>query len=255
MSQFVFGSGILWGTPQTDASGAPIANPTPIQFGTLQDVSLDVSFENKTLHGQNQFPVAVGRGKGKVTGKAKFAQINGTLLNSLFFGQTLTSGVLADIYDTTGTLVPASSPYTVTPTVPGAGTWSVDLGVRDANGLPMTRVTSSPASGQYSVSAGVYTFASADSGKTVFINYQYTASSTSAQKSTVQNVLMGYAPAFRVDLATPFQGKSVIWTLPNAISTKLTFATKLDDFAMPEFDFEGFADSAGNVLTYAVSDK
>jgi hypothetical protein len=47
----------------------------------------------------------------------------------------------------------------------------------------------------------------------------------------------------------------VIWTLPNAISTKLTFATKLDDFAMPEFDFEGFADSAGNVLTYATSDK
>ena len=89
----------------------------------------------------------------------------------------------------------------------------------------------------------------------VFINYQYTASSTSAQKSTVQNVLMGYAPSFRVDLSTPFQGKSVIWTLPNAISTKLTFATKLDDFAMPAFDFEGFADSAGNVLTYAVSDK
>ena len=255
MSQFVFGSGILWGTAQTDAAGSLLATPTPIQFGTLQDVSLDVSFENKTLHGQNQFPVAVGRGKGKVTGKAKFAQINGTLLNNLFFGQTLTSGVIADVYDTAGTTVPASTPYTVTPSAPGSGTWSVDLGVRDANGLPMTRVASAPTSGQYSVSAGVYSFAAADSGKVVFINYQYTASSTTAQKSTVQNVLMGYAPSFRVDLATPFQGKSVIWTLPNAISTKLTFATKLDDFAMPEFDFEGFADSAGNVLTYATSDK
>ena len=52
MSQFVFGSGILWGTAQTDAAGSPLATPTPIQFGTLQDVSLDVSFENKTLHGR-----------------------------------------------------------------------------------------------------------------------------------------------------------------------------------------------------------
>jgi hypothetical protein len=255
MSQFAFGSGILWGTPSLDAAGNAIANPTPVQFGTLQDVSLDVSFENKTLHGQNQFPVAVGRGKGKISGKAKFAQLNGSLINSLLFGQTLSAGLIADVYDTTGTSVPASSPYTVTPTVPGSGTWSQDLGVRDANGLPMTRVASLPTTGQYSVAAGVYTFAAADTAKTVFINYQYTTTSTTAQKSTVQNVLMGYAPSFRIDLSMPFQGKSMIWTLPNAISTKLTIATKLDDFTMPEFDFEGFADSSGNVLTYSLTDR
>lgn len=255
MSQFVFGSGVLWGTPTTDAAGNAIANPTPVQFGTLQDVSLDVSFENKTLHGQNQFAVAVGRGKGKITGKAKFGQINGSLFNSLFFGQTLTAGIINDVYDTVGALIPETSPYTITVTPPNSGTWSEDLGVRDANGLPMTRVASSPAAGQYSVAAGVYTFASADKGNTVFINYQYTATSTSARKGTVQNVLMGYAPAFRVDLYTPFQGKSMIWTLPNAISTKLSIATKLDDFTMPEMDFEAFADSAGNVLTYSVSDR
>lgn len=255
MSQFVFGSGILWGTPTADASGNAIANPTPVQFGTLQDVSLDISFENKELFGQNQFAVAVGRGKGKIAGKAKFAQINGSLFNSLFFGQTLTAGLINDVYDMNGAAVPESSPYTITPTVPGSGTWSQDLGVRDANGLPMTRVASAPIAGQYSVSAGIYTFAAADSGKTVFINYQYTAISTTAQKGTVSNVLMGYAPSFRVDLAVPFAGKSMIWTLPNAISTKLTIATKLDDFALPEFDFSGFADASGNVLTYSVSDR
>jgi hypothetical protein len=255
MSQFVFGSGILWGTPSTDAAGNAIANPTPVQFGTLQDVSLDVSFENKELHGQNQFAVAVGRGKGKISGKAKFAQINGLLLNSLLFGQTMTAGIVSDVYDTTGAAIPATGPYTITPTVPSSGTWSVDLGVRDSSGLPMIRVASAPATGQYSVTAGVYTFASADAGKTVFVNYQYTATSTGAQKSTVQNVIMGYAPSFRVDLFTPFQGKSMIWTLPKAISTKLTIATKLDDFAMPEFDFQGFADDSGNVLSYAVSER
>jgi hypothetical protein len=255
MSQFAFGSGILWGTPTTDAAGNAIAVPTPVQFGTLQEVSLDINFENKTLHGQSQFPVAVGRGKGKVTGKAKFAQMNGLLINSLFFGQTQTAGIINDVYDTTGAAIPASSPYTITPTIPNSGTWSQDLGVRDSNGLPMTRVASAPATGQYSVAAGVYTFASADQGKTVYVNYQYTATSTSAVKSNIVNVPMGYAPAFRVDLLMPYQGKNMVWTLPNAISTKLTLATKLDDFTMPEFDFEGFADGAGNVLSYSVTER
>lgn len=255
MSQYAFGSGILWGTPTTDSTGAAVSNATPIQFGTIQEVSLDISFENKTLHGQNQFPVAVGRGKGKISGKAKFAQINGLLLNNLFFGQTLNAGIVGDVYDTTGTLIPASSPYTITPTVPSSGTWTTDLGVKDANGVPYVRVASSPATGQYSVSAGVYTFASADTGKQVFISYQYTATSTTAQKSTVANQLMGYAPSFRIDLLLPYNGKQMVWTLPNAISTKLSLATKLDDFTVPEFDFEGFADASGNVLTYSTTDK
>jgi hypothetical protein len=254
MAQFTFGSGVLWGTPLTDATGATISNPTPIQFGTLQDCSVDISGDVKELYGQNQFAVAVGRGKAKIAGKAKFAQINGTLFNSLFFGQTVTSGILSDYYDTTGSAIPLT-PFTITPTPPSTGTWTVDLGVRNAGGLPMTRVASAPTTGQYSVSAGVYTFAAADTGLTVFINYQYTATSTTAVKSTVQNVLMGYAPTFRADLFMPYSGKSLILTLPSCISTKLTFATKLDDFQISELDFSAFADASGNTLTWASSDR
>lgn len=254
MAQFSFGAGTLWGIPTADYSGTAITNPTPVQFGTMQGGSLDISFDVKELYGNKQFPVAIGRGKGKITGKANFAQLNGSLINSLFFGQTLASGILSNYFDTTGAVIPAT-PFSITLTPPSSGTWSVDLGVIDSNGLAMTRVASSPTAGQYSVSAGVYTFAAADTGKTVFINYQYTATSTSAVKSTIQNVQMGYAPTFRADLSVPFQGKSLIFTLPNCISTKLSFATKLDDFSIPEFDFSAFADSSGNVLTYALSDK
>jgi hypothetical protein len=31
-------------------------------------------------------------------------------------------------------------------------------------------------------------------------------------------------------------------------------ATKLDDFVIPEYNFDAFADAAGNVLTYALSE-
>ena len=75
---FEFGAGTLWGFP---VGGNTAANPTPMKFGTLQDVSLDISGDVKQLYGQKQFPEAVARGKCKITGKSKFAAINGKMLN------------------------------------------------------------------------------------------------------------------------------------------------------------------------------
>lgn len=250
---FHFGSGDLIGAATTDAFGNTIANPTPVKFGVLQNVSLDISFDVKELYGQGQFAVAVGRGKGKIGGKASFAQINGFTLNSLFFGQTLAAGIINDVIDVTGAVISAS-PSTITPTIPGAGTWVNDLGVVNAAGVPLRRVVTGPTAGQYSVAAGVYTFATADAGQTVFTSFQYTATSTVAQMSTVKNVPMGYAPFFRADLHLSYGGKSLIFTLPQALATKLSFATKIDDFMLPDFEFSGFADPLGNVLTYGVSE-
>lgn len=251
--QLGFGSGILVGTAITDATGAALTAPTPIQFGVLQDCSVDFSFDIKELFGQYQFPVAVGRGKGKITGKAKTAQMNGLTLNSLFFGQTMTSGTLGEVIDTTGTAVP-TTPYQITPTVPSSGTWSVDLGVLDPNGLPLTKVASAPATGQYSVAAGVYTFAAADTTKVMRISYQFTATSTVAKKMTISNVLMGSAPTFRADLLIPYNGKQFVLTLPACISSKFSLATKQDDFTVPEFDWSAFSDSSGNVAYLGLSE-
>jgi len=252
--QFAFGSGVFWGTPLTDASGNAITNPTPVQLGVLQNVSVDISFDVKELYGQNQFAVAVGRGKGKLTGKAASAQLSAAAINSLVFGQTLTPGLTNDYYDVLGQSIPAS-PSTVTIVAPGAGTFAYDLGVRNANGVPMTRVSGTPTTGQYSLATGgVYTFATADAGNTVFISYQYTATSTVAQHSTVKNVLMGQAPMFKADIYVPYGGKSLVLTLPQAMSTKFTLATKLDDFMIPDFDFSGFSDPSGNVLIWGTSE-
>lgn len=256
MALYNFGSGILWGTPTADAFGNPIAAnvATPVNFGVLQEASIDVNFDTKMLYGQQQFPVAVGRGKGSVKGKAKFAQINGALLNSLFFGQTITSATLTgDVFDTVGALIP-TTPFTITPTVPASGTWTVDLGVRDANAVPLTRVASAPATGQYSVAAGVYTFAAADTGRQVFISFQYTATTAGSRRSSVNNLIMGSAPTFRCDFSEPFQGGRITFVLPNCISNKLSFSSKQDDFQVPEFEFDAFADAAGNIMTYSTSE-
>lgn len=55
------------------------------------------------------------------------------------------------------------------------GPWSVDGGVT-MNGVAMTLVSSTPVSGQYSLSSdvpGQYTFAAADAGNTILISYSF----------------------------------------------------------------------------------
>lgn len=253
--QFSFGSGFLYGIPTSDYTGAAVTTPTPQQFGVLQEGSVEVSFDTKELYGQKQFPLAVGRTKGKISGKAKYAQLNGGLINSLFFGQTLEEGVRSNHADLTGQLVP-DDPYQISVTPPASGVWTEDRGVVDATGSTMTRVAANPVAGQYAVEGGVYTFAAEESGKKVFISYQYeTTGSGSEVKSTIINAPMGYAPTFRCELYVPFQGKNLVLTIPGAISTKLTFASKLDDFMVPEFDFSGFADASGNVMSYALTER
>jgi hypothetical protein len=261
--QNIFGAGVLIGTPLTNYAGAAIANPSPIQFGVVQEISLDISFDTKSLYGNLQFPIAVGRGKGKISGKCKAAQVNGALFNSILFGQTVNNGIISDVYDTTGIAIP-TTPYTITAStsapsattiqIPSSGTWTADLGVKNANGVPLTRVASAPATGQYTVAAGVYVFAAADVGTTVFISYQYTATSTVATNGQISNPLLGYAPSFKADIYVPFNGKNLVWTLQNCVASKLSMATKLDDFTIPEFDFDAFANANGQVLTWALSE-
>ena len=54
------------------------------------------------------------------------------------------------------------------------GAWALDRGVSYASsGTPLTPVAGTPTTGQYSVSAGIYTFSPGDAGKAVLISYGY----------------------------------------------------------------------------------
>lgn len=251
---YLFGSGILWGTPLTDANGAAVANPTPIIFGTMQDIDVDIKFDIKELHGQNQFPAAVGRGKGSIGGKAKVADLRAAALETLIFGISGSSGIDSAVYDTVGATIPGT-PYQVTVTPPSSGTWTADMGVLDSTtGREMKRVASAPATGQYSVAAGVYTFAAADTAKLVYINYRYTATSTVARTITGTNLPMGYAPSFRADLYMPFQGKYALLQLFSCIADGMKLSPKNDDFSVPEVGFKAFANAAGQVYKWSLSE-
>ena len=244
---YSFGSGVLLGT-RTD-----IANATPLNFGLVQEVTIDESATIKELTGQFQRPVAIARGTIKTHGKAKVARISGMAFASLYYGVLPTAGQVATSFAEAET-VAATTPFIVT--VANSATFVADAGVLYAmTGLPLTLVASAPAAGQYSVntSTGVYTFNSADAGKAVLASYTYTVSGA-GQKFTVANQLLGTTPTFQAIFYTTFQGQAISLRLNNCTSNKLSFHTKLEDFIMPEFDFSCFADAAGNVMTWSFAE-
>ena len=148
---FVFGSGVLIGTPQ---------GGSPINLGLAQEISINISASTKALYGQNNFPVAIGVGTRKMTGKAKLARLSGQALGSLFFGLSPSAGGSQTQFGET-TTVPSSSPFTYSTAF--HSTFVSDQGVIYAStGLPLKQVSSTPSIGQYTLSSGVYTFSSAD---------------------------------------------------------------------------------------------
>lgn len=256
MGVYAFGSGQLWSVPTINLAGAAIVTPTPVLFGALQDVNLDISWSTKELFGMKQFPLAVGRGTGKITGKAKAAKINATTFNQIF-GETITpNSEIKTAFEEGPTAIPTTS-FAIT--VTNSATWLTDLGViNSATGKPFTRVASdgTPEAGQYKVAAGVYTFASADnvSGISVKISYTYTATTTGSGKLTINNQLLGLAPFFKAILNTSYQGKFLNVTLNRCMASKLSIATKLEDFTIPEFDFSAMADDSDVIGTISVSE-
>lgn len=241
---FVFGSGVLIGTP---------VNGSPINFGLVQEVSLDISTTTKALYGQYNFPVAIGSGTRKMSGKAKMARISGQALGSLFFGIQPTAGVTQTQFGETAT-VPSASPYTYS-TI-NHSTFVADQGVVYASSsLPLKQVASAPATGQYSVSGGVYTFASGDSGQAVLISYSYTIAG-SGENIAVSSALIGPSIVFSANLfaSDPGTGKQFSMLLYNCVAEKLSFGTKVEDFTVPELDFQCFANSAGQVCQFNFGD-
>ena len=143
--------------------------------------------------------------------------------------------------------MPSSSPYTYTTTY--HSTFVADQGVvYAASGLPLKQVASSPSTGQYSVAGGVYTFASGDAGAAVLISYVYTVASD-GESFVVTSTLIGPSITFSANLfaSDPTTGKQFSMLLYNCVADKLAFGTKLEDFMVPELDFQCFANAAGQV--------
>lgn len=232
-----FGVGALILTP-------PGANPTPVNVGILQDVSLDIKATTKELRGGYQLPVAVAVAGKSINGKAKAADINSGLLASLL-NVTPTVGYQIPIIGERAT-IPAT-PFQVT--VANSASFAEDLGVLNlTTGLPMTRGATATASGVYAVAAGVYTFHTDDAADVVAITYSYTAAGAGKTVAWT-NQLMGVATTYTVHLCQSYNSKHAIAKLHACVFPSLSMAFKNEDFAGQDLEFQAFAAADGSVIT------
>ncbi len=236
-----FGPGFLSAIPVSGwNAAAPIDALTPITFALIEGVSLDFSFKLKELYSQSVYPIAGGASTGKVTGKAKLSSFSPTIMNSLFFGApSAGSGVTVVQYAPNS--IPAT-PFTITPASPAA---TVDLGVfyqTVGTGIlqkQFARVASGPTTGQYTFSAGVFTFAAADSLTPILLSYEGAAAGSSS--FVMSNYLSGMAPQFQLNFSGVYGGQVYLFNFPFCNSEKLMFTTKVNDWVGVEFDFEVFS--------------
>jgi hypothetical protein len=248
---FVFGSGVLIGTQLN------VPNPTPINFGLVQKVSVDTSVSVKELYGQFAFPVAVGSGTRKVTCKASLARFSGQAIGRLFYNQAPTPGStlssFAEVHN-----VPPTGPFTIT--VIQSPHFVADQGVTYATtAIPLIAVASTPTQGQYTFAAGVYTFAAPDEGAGVLISYTYSVAATTpstTQNIAVANPLIGPTSTFSATLFStdPTTNAQFSVTLNQCVASKFSFGTNIEDFAKPDFEFQAFANAAGQVMTFNFGD-
>jgi len=238
--QLGFGSGVFF------VSRTDIPDATPYQLAALQDISISWNGELRDLFSQGQFPIGVARGKTKIEGKGKFALISTPVYNAMFFGQDISTGqtltAFAEQHNIAATVV-----------VTNATTYMFDLGVfLPSTGLRMTKVTGTPATGEYAVdeSTGTYTFAAADipgtGTKPVQISYEYTAATGYTLSGF--NQFMGSTPTFRGDFYQPFGTFAINLTLYNCVATTMTMPTTVDNFIIQDFAFGAFAGADGSTF-------
>ena len=82
----------------------------------------------------------------------------------------------------------------------------------------------------------------------MLISYTYTVAA-SGESIAVTSQLIGPSITFSANLfaSDPTTGKQFSLLLYNCVAEKLAFGTKLEDFMVPELDFQCFANAAGQV--------
>lgn len=243
-----FGAGNIFALPLTTL-GNPATNPTPVQPLSLQDSNVEFDQKIEQLRGQYKYADDIAPGDCDIKGKISFGQAELGQFNNLMFAGTVAAGITAQSPNEPHA-IPGSTAYTVTITPPDSGTFAKDMGVRyAATGAPFTRLTTgTPAQGQYTVSAGVYTFASADASAAVLISYAYTLADV-GNTLTVTNQQQGYGPAVEMYLFKPYQGTNGLH-LYYVRCSKFAIPTKRSGYEIYEVDFMASANAAGQVFDW-----
>lgn len=223
------------------ASGS---NPTPVDIALVRGATVEFKATEKPLKGNQLFPVDSAISDATISGKIQMADFYAAAVALVIPGTATTVGrKKTALHSAT---IPAT-PFQVT--VTNSATWTTDLGVVNVTtGKTMKRVASAPAANEYSVAAGVYTFASAEG--TVAIRYIYTDAATGVTL-TGSNPAVGATTSYGLYLSDPAGGsKESVLYFPAVRFSNLSLGMKSDDWTESGLDFSAFADASGVPFYY-----
>ena len=249
--RIMFGSGQLFCLPGSFSGGSFYASP--VWFATLQDVDITIDATIKELRGQYQFPDDTAISDKKITWKSGYGRFSIDTWNNIYFGDTISTGSNSGGTGPGGGVPQVQETTTInatTYTVVHSAVFTEDMGVIYASNLQgFQRVASGPTKGQYSVSAGVYTFSTADNNTSVEVSYRYSIST--GRVLVVQNHVQGWGPSFEMVLSQPYQ--ELTTGIPNYLDLyackcgKLTAPLKRADYLISDLEGQAFANSAGAI--------
>ena len=208
----LFGTGDAIFIPRRDAEGVAIAVPTPVSLSSCTDIGIEKKGTSKMHEGKYQYSIASAIAKRSIE-ISLTCNVHSAKSLTLSTNENALANYDALYSPKTATAIPAT-PFTITPTPPASGTFKNDMGVIFDTGEQLTRVASAPITGQYSMAAGVYTFAAADTLKNVYIKYTYSVA-TGGSSIAEHNRLQGEAPEYSLIVTSgTYRGVSVMFDAP-----------------------------------------
>lgn len=221
------GIGTIWSVPSITTSSSPIP------LAIAKSVSIDCKQERKPLRGQWMDPIDMLAGARDISIKLSNCDFRAATMQMVMQGMTLAGGSTKNVAVAESGTIPGT-PYQIT--VTNSATWSEDGGVFDLTaGKWLSRVTSSPATGQYSVAAGVYTYAAADTTHNVTATYTYTSATAGSQIGSLAAQAVGPSTGYIVRVFTPTLVAGVVKSLglefPNVHFSDIGWALKNDDWS------------------------
>lgn len=246
--QLSFGPGAMWGE-RIDLTGSGIG---PRQFGLMQDVTIDFDFTDKELYGQMQFPAAIARGQGKITGKAKIAQINGLLYSDIFWGLTPATGQFGVAQAEPATIPAATSPVTIaTSAATAIGdtlTFASTTGVVLGQAITDTTTPSVIPVGTYVVSFNATQVVMSNN-----VTGAGVGSGDSIDFSTTQTVTVTNAATYNDDLGVTYASGADAQTRFNRVASPVAAGQYSVDFSTGVYTFSAFDASAAVLISYTYS--
>jgi len=250
---------VLSGKPTFGAGRAfmipNVTNPTPTRAFTPQSQSIDISRKVESLFGENIFAEAVGVGETEVSGKVEYGKSVASVLANLLSGDAITTGSYAEADKEAGT-VPSGSPYTYSPV--NVSTFLYDLGVRNVTtGAIYTCVAagSEIAGKSYSITAGVYKFATGDANINIQVSYAYSVSASGVSVS-LANTLQGQTGTFQAVHVFPWGTEQDMVVLNNCLASKSTlFSAKKSGFGTSTLDYMASVSGTGSLGTITFAEQ